>query len=219
MNSRWFDSALPAHGAPPRTSQRLVAVPYRHAGLIALCTLVGALAAAVPPLQRARAPLVSTAARVPAPRLSSAIAGPIGLRLDLEPGFAALPDGARPATDGLRRPDAQPGHAPALRLDGAHGLDAIDIALSQAPPAAGRVAAQAFAVTAAADGGHSRLAWPGLAAGLLLGLLVAAVRELRGQRMRSPREAEWALGAPVLAAIPTLSARARAALLAPPNRP
>ncbi len=53
----------------------------------------------------------------------------------------------------------------------------------------------------------------GPVAGLLLGLLLAALRELGGDRMRSPREAEWALGAPVLGAIPTLSAKARNAYL------
>ena len=57
----------------------------------------------------------------------------------------------------------------------------------------------------------------GPVAGLLLGLLLAALRELGGDRMRSPREAEWALGAPVLGAIPTLSAKARNAYLGPPT--
>ncbi len=56
----------------------------------------------------------------------------------------------------------------------------------------------------------------GLLLGLLLGLLVAALRELGGGRMRSPREAEWALGVPVLDAIPTLSAKARNACLGLP---
>jgi capsular polysaccharide biosynthesis protein len=60
------------------------------------------------------------------------------------------------------------------------------------------------------------VALPGLIAGLLLGLLFAALRELRGGRMRSPREAEWALGAPVLGAIPTLSAKARDAAVTGP---
>jgi tyrosine-protein kinase Etk/Wzc len=53
-------------------------------------------------------------------------------------------------------------------------------------------------------------------AGLLLGLLLAGLREFGGDRMRSPREAEWALGVPVLGAIPTLSAKARAAYLVTP---
>ncbi|MGN6524994.1 MAG: GumC family protein [Burkholderiaceae bacterium] len=45
--------------------------------------------------------------------------------------------------------------------------------------------------------------------GLLLGLLLAGLRELGGDRMRSAREVEWALGVPVLGAIPTLGAKAR----------
>ena len=49
----------------------------------------------------------------------------------------------------------------------------------------------------------------GTAGGLLLGLLLGGLRELGGGRMRSPREAESALGVPVLGAIPTLSAKAR----------
>ena len=56
---------------------------------------------------------------------------------------------------------------------------------------------------------------PGLVAGLLLGLLAAAARELRGgDRLRSAREAERALGVLVLGGVPTLSGRARRALLA-----
>jgi uncharacterized protein involved in exopolysaccharide biosynthesis len=50
--------------------------------------------------------------------------------------------------------------------------------------------------------------------GLLLGLLLAGLREMGGDRLRSAREVEWALGAPVLGAIPTLGARARGAYLA-----
>jgi hypothetical protein len=87
--------------------------------------------------------------------------------------------------------------------------------LRRAPPAAGRLL-QVSAEPAADDSGRRRPTLPGLAAGLLLGLLVAALRELGGERMRSPREAQWALGAPVLGAIPTLSAKARDALLEPP---
>lgn len=53
-------------------------------------------------------------------------------------------------------------------------------------------------------------------AGLLAGLFLAGLRELGGDRMRSPRAAEWALGVPVLGAIPTLSAKARASYLVAP---
>ena len=49
----------------------------------------------------------------------------------------------------------------------------------------------------------------GTIAGLVLGLLLAGLRELGGDRMRSVRDAERALGAPVLGGIPTLSAKAR----------
>ncbi len=52
-------------------------------------------------------------------------------------------------------------------------------------------------------------------AGLLLGLLLAGLREFGGDRMRSAREAEWALGVPVIGAVPTLSAKAREKLLGP----
>lgn len=62
---------------------------------------------------------------------------------------------------------------------------------------------------AVAEARNKTVAWLGTLAGLLLGLLWAATRELGGNRMRSPREAEWALGAPVLGTIPTLSAKAR----------
>jgi capsular polysaccharide biosynthesis protein len=57
------------------------------------------------------------------------------------------------------------------------------------------------------------VAWMGPFAGLLLGLLLAAPRELGGDRMRSSRDVKRALGAPVLGAIPTLSAKARSAYL------
>jgi len=50
-------------------------------------------------------------------------------------------------------------------------------------------------------------------AGLLLGLLLAGLRELGGERMRCARDVEFALGAPVLGAIPSLSAAARQACL------
>lgn len=214
MSSRWLDSALPPLGARPRASQRLIAVPYRHAGLIALCALAGAIAASAPSLLRARTLPARGHAAQPWPDAAATM----GLRLDLESGFDIAGDNAAPATDGLELADAQPGQPSALQLDDARTLDEIELALRGAPPAAGLVAAQSLARPATADGGRWRLGGSGIGGGLLLGLLAAAMRELRGQRMRSSREAEWALGAPVLAAIPTLSARARAALLAPPRR-
>ena len=214
MSSRWLDSALPPLGTRPRTSQRLIAVPYRHAGLIALCALAGAIAASAPSLLRARTPPPHGQAARSRPDMAATT----GLRLDLEPGFEIAGDDAAPAADGLELADARPGRPSALQLDDARTLDEIELALREAPPAAGLVAAQSLAGPAVADGSRWRLGGSGIGGGLLLGLLAAAMRELRGQRMRSSREAEWALGAPVLAAIPTLSARARAALLAPPGR-
>ena len=53
----------------------------------------------------------------------------------------------------------------------------------------------------------------GPAAGLLLGLLLAALRELGGDRLRSSRDVEWSLGVPLLGAVPTLPQRARDHLL------
>jgi capsular polysaccharide biosynthesis protein len=65
-----------------------------------------------------------------------------------------------------------------------------------------------------AEGKKSKIvALLGPAGGLLLGLLLAFLRELGGDRMRSPREAKAALGMPVLGAVPTLSARSVAAYL------
>ncbi len=191
-----------AHGAPPGlVAQRLIAVPWRHAGLIAACAVVGGLVSALLWSPPAPAP-ARVAAAVPrvqeildAPSASSA--GGVDLRLDLEPGAAVAQAGVAH------------GSSPAPRL-AARPLDEIDAMLRLAPPAAGR------AMLAAPVGGErSNALLPGLVAGLVLGLLVAARRELGGERMRSSREAEWALGAPVLGAIPTLSAKARDALLEP----
>lgn len=91
-------------------------------------------------------------------------------------------------------------------------LDQIGVAARRDPMDAGSRAV----VDAPEDSKGNAVALLGTAAGLLLGLLVAAVRELGGERMRSPREAEWALGVPVLDAIPTLSAKARNACLGLP---
>jgi hypothetical protein len=71
---------------------------------------------------------------------------------------------------------------------------------------------------AAADGESNAIVLLGAGTGLLLGLLLAGLVELGGERIRSPRDAEWALGAPVLGAIPTLSVKARNACFeAPPG--
>jgi len=196
----------PSHGMPPGlVAQRLIAVPWRHAGLIAACAVVGGLASALfwsppaPPPARVVVAVPRVQEILDAPSAPSP--GGVDLRLDLDPGAA------------VAQADAPQASSPALQ-PGGRPLDEIDAMLRLAPPAAGR----AMLAPPAGDGRPNALL-PGLVAGLLLGLLVAARRELGGQRMRSPREAEWALGAPVLGVIPTLSAKARDALLEPPPTP
>jgi hypothetical protein len=182
-----------------RAARHLVAVPWRQAGLIAACALAGAAASALVSLRHPGAAAAAAEARVPAPRREAPApeAGAMaGLRLDLEPGATAAP----PAD----APDAEASIAPP-RPDDARRPDEIQAALSLAPPAAG----------SPSPGGIA--AWPGLVAGLLAGLLLGGLRELRGGRMRSPREAERALGVPVLGTIPTLSAKARDACFASPD--
>lgn len=205
-----------AGGARPRGAPRLVAVAWRHPALILACAFAGAAATAVLPPPRTAAPAASAHGRVqpilPAPDvLASATvlagAGGPGLRLDLElgPALTASPGAVVSQDDDAPVADA-------------HGVDGIDALLRQSPPAAGPFALRALDGAAPAPAGRRASLVPGLLAGLLLGLLAAAARELRGDRMRSVREAEWALGVPVLGAIPTLSARARGALLAPASR-
>ena len=186
------DSELP----PGIAAQRLIAVPWRHGGLIAACAVVGGLASTMlwmPPAPEhvaAVKPHIQAIQDAPSSQPSESTAG-IGLRLDLDPGATQMAD-ASPSPSTPPQPD-----------------DEIDAVLRQAPPAAGGL------MPAAPDRARPDPTLPGLVAGLLLGLLLAGLRELGGQRMRSAREAEWALGAPVLGAIPTLSARARGALLEP----
>ena len=192
-------------GAAPSAARHLIAVPWRQAGVIAACALAGAAASTLVSLRHPGAVVATAEARVPAPRPEAAVPWPdVGavarLRLDLEPGAAFARDGGAPLADAA---PAQASIAP-LRLDDARLFDEAQAALSLAPPAAGRPS----------PGGSA--AWPGLVSGLLAGLLLAAARELRGERMRSPREAEWALGVPVLGTIPTLSTRARDACFVPP---
>jgi len=214
----------PAAGAP----QRLVAVPWRHPMLIVVCALVGAVATAAlsprPPAPRVAAVRSRVQPILPAPgavaskpRVAGAD-GP-GLRLDLEliPELGTASDTAAWAADDARVADST--IALPLPLNAAPDADAeIELLLNQSPPAAGGVTAQALDAPPLLTRALAGAALPGLFAGLLLGLLAAAARELRGDRMRSPREAEWALGVPVLGAVPTLSGRARSALLAPARR-
>jgi hypothetical protein len=211
-----------ATGTRPRAAQRFVAVPWRHPTLILACALAGAVAtaalalrpAAAPPAMVARAriqPILPSPDVVASAPILSGAGGP-GLRLDLELG----PDlAAAPGEVVLRDDEAD---TPTARLDDTHDSDDVDALLRQSPPAAGPIAPRTPDAVPQASAPRGRTILPGLVAGLLLGLLAAAARELRGDRMRSVREAEWALGVPVLGAIPTLSTRARGALLAPASR-
>lgn len=185
---------------PPCTARDLVAVLYRQAGLIAVCALVPVALQSVfdhelPPGARQN-------------RWRSEATG--GLKLDLSPDFAIAVSGAAPL-------DAGPGSqalALPLRLD-ATRQNGLAPRLNPTP-------AESHVIVDAPDPATRRsksriVAWPGPLAGLLAGLLLAALRELGGDRMRSPREAERALGLPVLGAIPTLSAKARSAYFGPPT--
>lgn len=185
-------------------ARRVIAVPWRHAGLIAVFALAGGLASAS--FWPHPAPTVVEAARPHMQAIQDAPGAPaagLALRLDPEPGAGV----GAPAV--VRVGETAHAFLATLRLDAAGAADEIDAVLREAPPAAGRL------LHATADTQRPRATLPGLAAGLLVGLLAAALRELGGQRMRSPREAQWALGAPVLGAIPTLSAKARDALVEP----
>lgn len=205
-----------AGGARPHGAQRVIAVAWRHPALIVACALAGAVATAA--LSRPGAAAAPAVAHVhmqpilPSPDLVAAApmlpgSGGPGLRLDLELGdeLAAAPGGVL----------SQEGDA---GVADAGGVDDIDALLRQSPPAAGPPGSRTLDGAAPPAGRRAIGMLPGVLAGLLLGLLAAAARELRGDRMRSAREAEWALGAPVLGAIPTLSARTRGTLVAPASR-
>ncbi len=203
-----------ARGAPPHPARLLVAIPYRQAGLIAACALAGVAATLALSALRPPAPVAGAHARVQM-QVQRPAAMPIGdairLQLDLEPG--------RDGADGEAAASMAPASssAAALRLDDAREIDAFEDALQATPTAAGWVPTSADGRGDRPGGVVETLARRGLLAGLLLGLLLASLRELRGARMRTPREAEWALGAPVLGAIPTLSAKARAASVGMPG--
>jgi len=194
---------------PDIVAQRLIAVPWRHAGLIAACVLAGGLASST--FWRHAAPVRVVTARPHVQAIqdapSAAVAG-IELRLDFDPGASEAATGAMQTADAAQA-------SATLRLDDISESDGIEAALRQAPPAGGRLMGTSIGLAPAPDAERPRPTLSGLAAGLLLGLLLAALRELGGDRMRSAREASWALGAPVLGAIPTLSARARETLLEP----
>jgi tyrosine-protein kinase Etk/Wzc len=100
-------------------------------------------------------------------------------------------------------------------------LDQIDLYLRLNPTEAeSRVVIDAPDHPTRAEGKKKKtVALLGPLGGLLLGLLLAGLRELGGDRMRSAREVEWALGLPVLGAIPTLGAKARQSYFAANARP
>lgn len=233
-----------ATGARPRAAQRLVAVPWRHPALILACAIAGAGATAALSLRPSAPVVVAHThiqPILPAPDvvasapILSGQGGP-GLRLDLElgPDLAAAPgevvarddEADTPAqgiADDATRTRRMQGatvarddeaDTPVARLDDTRELDDIDALLKRSPTSAGPGFARTPDALPTTGGLRGGALAPGLLAGLLLGLLAAAARELRGDRMRSVREAEWALGVPVLGAIPTLSSRARGALLA-----
>jgi hypothetical protein len=194
---------------PDIVAQRLIAVPWRHAGLIAACVLAGGFASTA--FWRHAAPVRVAAAKPHMQAIQDAPAAAaiaIELRLDVDPGAPGAVPMAMQAGDTVQA-------SATLRLDEISESDGIEAVLRQAPPAGGRPMATSSRPAPAPDAERPRPSLSGLAAGLLLGLLLAALRELGGERMRSAREATWALGAPVLAAIPTLSTRARATLLEP----
>jgi len=198
---------------PARVGRLLIAVPWRQAGLIALCALAGAAVTTMTSARQPRIVVSATTVRLGVPQRAEPLLPPAAgassaLRLDLEPGAFSENDATKLA-DASDAPSA----ASPLHLE---GVDAIDDALREAPPAAGRVVGDAADRLLPPVVVPGIAALPGLIAGLLLGLGLAALRELHGGRMRSPREAEWALGVPVLGAIPTLSAKARDAIVTGP---
>ncbi len=200
----------PARGARPHAARLLIAIPYRQAGLVALCALVGA--GAMLGLSALRPP-ARASAQVQRPR-PTPVRDAVRLHLDLEPDPLVDED---EAANPLAAPASSAAFA--LRLDDAHGVDAFEAALRAAPTAAGPRTLVIVGPAAPRGGVSATWGWRGLFTGLLLGLLLASLRELRGGRMRTPREAEWALGVPVLGAIPTLSAKALAAGAGQPSRP
>jgi hypothetical protein len=202
------------HGEPRSTPARvgrlLIAVPWRQAGLIALCALAGAAVTTMTSTRQPRVVASATKVRLRMPQRTQTLLPPdagasSALRLDLEPGTFSENDATKLADAADAPSAASPLHP-----------DAIDAALREAPPAAGRVVGDAADRLLPFVDAQGVAALPGLIAGLLLGLGLAALRELRGGRMRSPHEAEWALGVPVLGAIPTLSAKARDAIVTGP---
>jgi hypothetical protein len=193
-----------------------VAVLYRQAGLIVLCALAGSAVSLVPSLRQPRLPASIAKAAVqtgqPGARLLLSAVGPAqdggGLKLDLDlesesesESESGAGNGSAPVAVALTAQTLEP----QLRLD------LIDLFLRPGSSEGERrliVEAPDHPRVAESEK-NRRVALLGPLAGLLLGLMLAGLRELGGDRMRSVGEAEWALGVPVLGGIPTLSAKAR----------
>jgi hypothetical protein len=200
--------------ARPHAARLLIEIPYRQAGLIALFALAGVAAALAAPGLRApaRAPATRALVQAQRPRVTP-VSDAVHLQMDLDPETENEAETETGATALAAAATSPPSAEAVLRLDDSRTIEELLDEMRTAPAAAGPAApAPAGRVVAPAS-------WPGLLAGLLLGLVVAGVLELRGGRMRTAREAEWALGVPVLGALPTLSARARAAGIGRATRP
>lgn len=229
--------------APPRSVRDLVAVAYRQAGLIVLCTLIGC---GVSWMRYVRQPSIyisgdqvqaetdtqvslrqasqdpsdatNRIAALTARNVGGARNGDTdgGLKLDLNPevntGTGTGTDkSATPTVVAMKSQTLRPALESRLPLPLELPLrlqieeeprDYTDDAPDRPPAAETRKK-----IVGAAFGPIGPIG------GLILGLLLAALREFGGERMRSPREAEWALGVPVLGTIPTLSAKVRDAYL------
>ncbi len=194
-----------ARGARPHAARLLLEIPWRQAGLIATCVLAGAVTTLALSAQRSspRGAGVRAIAQAQRPH-ATPVGDAVRLHMDFDP---ELELAFTPAQAASAVTASAPSAGAVLRMDDERAFDALVAALESTPPAAGPAAmvaaGEAFAVAGPA--------WRGPAGGLVLGLLLAGLRELRGGRMRTAREAQWALGVPVLGTIPTLSAKARAA--------
>ena len=182
------------HGEPRSTPARvgrlLIAVPWRQAGLIALCALAGAAATTMTATRQPRVVASATKVRLRVPPraespLPSDASASSVLRLDLEPGSFSENDATKLA-DAADAPSA----ASPLHPDGARPSDAIDAALREAPPAAGRAVGDAADRLLPFVDVPRIAALPGLIAGLLLGLGLAALRELRSEEHTSELQSQ-----------------------------
>ena len=194
---------------PTDIARRLVGVPWRNAGLVALFAALGALGSGLigvtttALLPAIKPPMLS------AERIVSASSGDgVALRLDLD---ASVPSG--PASSDSSSEAIRPFFI-SSQSGVAFPQHDNDVAL-RGIPLPGVPAQARTEQTTARTYWRPRQVVQGLLVGVLLGLLVASLRELFAEPLRTSREAEAALGVPVLGAIPTLSRRARNELLDP----